>query len=162
MGKRRLRLDRTLNGIYGAAEFCQYAVPGSIGNPTAPGSNQAVKDVSPLVKSLRVPTSSAPIRRLYPSTSAAKIAISLRSVSSVLVKTRPRTAPTSLLRARRGGHLEIRVLRLVFRKMTMPAAGQTLPSSLGAARPLPPSADIGRGGQAVGQAVQFCKQGSVG
>ena len=33
-----------------------------------------------------------------------KIAISLRSVSPVLVKTRPRTAPTSLLRTRRGGH----------------------------------------------------------
>ena len=27
---------------------------------------------------------------------------------------------------------------------------------LGAARPLPPSADIGPGGQSVGQAVQFC------
>ena len=33
---------------------------------------------------------------------------------------------------------------------------QTLPSSLGAARPLPPSADIGPGGQSVGQAAQFC------
>jgi hypothetical protein len=64
-----------------------------------------------------------------------------------LVKTRPRTAPTSLLRTRRGGHLEIRVLRLVFRKMTMPVAGQTRTSSLGA---LPPSADIGPGGQPVG------------
>ena len=29
-------------------------------------------------------------------------------------------------------------------------------SSLGAARPLPPSADIGPGGQSVGQAAQFC------
>jgi len=27
---------------------------------------------------------------------------------------------------------------------------------LGAARPLPPSADIGPGGQSVGQAAQFC------
>ena len=34
--------------------------------------------------------------------------------------------------------------------------GQTRTSSLGAARPLPPSADIGPGGQSVGQAVQFC------
>src|SRR5580692_3464271 len=34
--------------------------------------------------------------------------------------------------------------------------GQTLPSSLGAARPLPPSEDIGPGGQSVGQAAQFC------
>jgi hypothetical protein len=34
--------------------------------------------------------------------------------------------------------------------------GQTLPSSLGAARPLPPSADICPGRQSVGQAVQFC------
>ena len=48
MGKRRLRLDRTLNGIDGAAELCQYAVPGGIGDPTATGGNQAVKDVSSL------------------------------------------------------------------------------------------------------------------
>ena len=34
--------------------------------------------------------------------------------------------------------------------------GQTLPSSLGAARPLPPSADIGPGERSVGQAAQFC------
>ena len=33
---------------------------------------------------------------------------------------------------------------------------QTRTSSLGAARPLPPSADIGPGGQSVGQAAQFC------
>ena len=33
--------------------------------------------------------------------------------------------------------------------------GQTRTSSLGAARPLPPSADIGPGGQSVGQAAQF-------
>jgi hypothetical protein len=33
---------------------------------------------------------------------------------------------------------------------------QTLASSLGAARLLPPSADIGPGGQSVGQAAQFC------
>ena len=36
------------------------------------------------------------------------------------------------------------------------AVGQTRTSSLGAARPLPPSADIGPGGQSVGQAAQFC------
>jgi hypothetical protein len=36
------------------------------------------------------------------------------------------------------------------------AHGQTRTSSLGAARPLPPSADIGPGGQSVGQAAQFC------
>ena len=35
----------------------------------------------------------------------------------------------------------------------MAGLGQTLPSSLGAARPLPPSADIGPGGQSVGQAA---------
>ena len=34
--------------------------------------------------------------------------------------------------------------------------GQTRTSSLGAARPLPPSPDIGPGGQSVGQAAQFC------
>ena len=34
--------------------------------------------------------------------------------------------------------------------------GQTRTSALGAARPLPPSADIGPGGQSVGQAAQFC------
>ena len=38
----------------------------------------------------------------------------------------------------------------------MSAMGQTRTSSLGAARPLPPSADIGPGGQSVGQAAQFC------
>ena len=36
------------------------------------------------------------------------------------------------------------------------ARGRTRTSSLGAARPLPPSADIGSGGQSVGQAAQFC------
>ena len=34
--------------------------------------------------------------------------------------------------------------------------GQTRTSSLEAARPLPPSADIGPGGQSVGQAAKFC------
>jgi hypothetical protein len=34
--------------------------------------------------------------------------------------------------------------------------GQTRTSSMEAARPLPPSADIGPGGQSVGQAAQFC------
>src|SRR6476659_776747 len=34
--------------------------------------------------------------------------------------------------------------------------GQTRTSSLGAARPLPPSADIGLGGQSAGQAAQLC------
>ena len=34
--------------------------------------------------------------------------------------------------------------------------GQTRTSSLGAARPLPPSAAIGPGGQSVSQAAQFC------
>jgi hypothetical protein len=34
--------------------------------------------------------------------------------------------------------------------------GQTRTSSLGAARPLPPSADIGPGGQSIDQAAQFC------
>ena len=33
---------------------------------------------------------------------------------------------------------------------------------LGAALPLPPSADIGPGRQSVGQAAQFCYQGSLG
>ena len=35
----------------------------------------------------------------------------------------------------------------------------TRTSSLGAARPLPPSADIGPGGQSVGQAAQICFRG---
>src|SRR4029077_510740 len=34
--------------------------------------------------------------------------------------------------------------------------GQTRTSSLGAARPLPPKADVGPGGQSVGQAAKFC------
>src|SRR3954465_10189457 len=72
------------------------------------------------VKSLRVPTSSAPIRRLYPSTSAAKIATSLRSVSPVLVKTRPRTAPGRLLRVRRREYPEVSLLRLVLGKRRCP------------------------------------------
>jgi len=37
-----------------------------------------------------------------------------------------------------------------------PEVVQTRTSSLGAARPLPPSADVGPGGQSVGQAAQFC------
>src|SRR6185312_13728905 len=36
------------------------------------------------------------------------------------------------------------------------ATRQTRTSSLGAARPLQPSADIGPGGQSVGQTAQFC------
>ncbi len=42
------------------------------------------------------------------------------------------------------------------RVLSSHSLGQTLPSSLGAARPLPPSAAIGPGGQSVGQAAQFC------
>ena len=38
----------------------------------------------------------------------------------------------------------------------MSEVGQTRTSSLGAARPLPPSADIGPRGQSVGQTAQFC------
>jgi hypothetical protein len=41
----------------------------------------------------------------------------------------------------------------------MSQLAQTRTSSLGAARPLPPSADIGPGGQSVGQAAQFCLEG---
>ena len=37
-----------------------------------------------------------------------------------------------------------------------PSSGPTRTSSLGAARPLPPSADISPGGQSVGQAAQLC------
>src|SRR4029453_9109622 len=40
--------------------------------------------------------------------------------------------------------------------LPMSESGQTRTSSLGAARPLPPSKDIGPGGQSVGQAAQFC------
>ena len=43
----------------------------------------------------------------------------------------------------------------------MSQMGQTRTSSLGAARPLPPSADIGPGGQSVGQAAQFCLAAAV-
>jgi hypothetical protein len=39
---------------------------------------------------------------------------------------------------------------------------QTRTSSLEAARPLPPSADIGPGGQSVGQATQFCLDDNLG
>src|SRR4029077_17890405 len=39
------------------------------------------------------------------------------------------------------------------------AVGQTRTFSLGATRPLPPSADIGPGGQSVGQVAQFCLAG---
>ena len=38
----------------------------------------------------------------------------------------------------------------------MPGCGSKPDSSLGVAGPLPPSADIGAGGQSVGQATQFC------
>src|SRR4029077_16278267 len=48
LGKRCLCLDRALNGIDGAAELRQHAVPSGIGNPPATGGNQAVKDVSSL------------------------------------------------------------------------------------------------------------------
>jgi hypothetical protein len=43
-----------------------------------------------------------------------------------------------------------------FHRAAVTKADQTRTSSLGAARPLPPSADIGPGGQSVGQAAQFC------
>ena len=42
------------------------------------------------------------------------------------------------------------------RPLTMAVLGQTPTSSLEAARPLPPSADIDPGVQSVGQAAQFC------
>ena len=48
--------------------------------------------------------------------------------------------------------------RYVQPKATAPHLDSTQPrtSSLGAARPLPPSADIALGGLSVGQAAQFC------
>jgi hypothetical protein len=76
------------------------------------------------VKSLSVPNSSALMRRLYPSTSAAKIATSLRSVSPVLVKTRPRTAPDRLPRVRWREHLKIPILRLDLGETRMSGSGQ--------------------------------------
>ena len=42
------------------------------------------------------------------------------------------------------------------RVLSSRSLGQTRTSCLRAARPLPPSADIGPGGQSVGQAAQFC------
>src|SRR6478672_12644564 len=50
------------------------------------------------------------------------------------------------------------VLRCALQQNWLPMSesGQTRTSALGAARPLPPSADIGPGGQSVGQAAQFC------
>ena len=47
-GDRCLRIDRTLNRIDRAAELCQHAVAGCIGNPAAMGHNQGVKDGAPL------------------------------------------------------------------------------------------------------------------
>jgi hypothetical protein len=44
---------------------------------------------------------------------------------------------------------------------TTAAMGQTRTSSLRAARPLPPSADIGPGGRFVGQAARFCLAASA-
>ena len=46
--QRRLRFDGALNGVNGAAELRQHAVPGGIGYPAPVGGNQAVKDTSPL------------------------------------------------------------------------------------------------------------------
>ena len=40
-------------------------------------------------------------------------------------------------------------------------SSQAIQYEEGATRPLPPRADIGPRGQSVGQAAQFCKQGSV-
>src|SRR6476620_6809257 len=50
------------------------------------------------------------------------------------------------------------VLRCALQQNWLPMSesGQTRTSALGAARPPPPSADIGSGGQSVGQAAQFC------
>jgi hypothetical protein len=42
------------------------------------------------------------------------------------------------------------------RKDFFDSIGQTRTLLLGAARPLPPSADVDPGGQSVGQAAQFC------
>jgi hypothetical protein len=64
----------------------------------------------------------------------------------------------ALLIAQRFGKLSasIAAYRTAVRLRPLSETGQTRTSSLGAARPLPPSADIGPGGQSVGQAAQFC------
>jgi hypothetical protein len=47
-GQRCLRFDGALDGVNGAAELRQYAVPSGISNPAAMRGDQAIQDGSPL------------------------------------------------------------------------------------------------------------------
>src|SRR6476660_1898698 len=110
LGKRRLRLDRTLNGIDGAAELCQYAVRGSIGNPTATGGNQAVKDVSPLGQILEGTDLVGP----HQAAVSLDVGCKNRDQPAFGIARFGQDAPSDradqTTPRRRGGHLEIRVL----------------------------------------------------
>jgi hypothetical protein len=83
-----------------------------------------------------------------PSPTAGRAQFLSQPSASCEARSAPRSYPTGG-RATASGDP---VLRVKFPGPTR----QTLPSSLRAARPLPPSADIGPGGQSVGQAAQFC------
>ena len=73
-------------------------------------------------------------------------------ISMMARSTRSKQRPDTLMQDR---YLPDRQKPLATRGRTI-HQGQTRTSSLGAARPLPPSADMVREGQSVGQAAQFC------
>jgi hypothetical protein len=122
-GKRCLRLDRTLNGIDGAAELGQHAVPGSIGNPTATGGNRTIKDVA----------SSGQILEgtdlVGPHEAAVSLDIGRKNRDQPAYgitcagQDTPSDHPDRLPHVQRREHLEVQVLRRAFRKTTMSALG---------------------------------------
>ena len=119
--------------------FAEWSASGS-----SPWRESQADDVSPAPSERRGETSSAAV-------AAMNSRRFIRSSSQL------EDDGTQSITSRWSSHsLRVQMLRRKCRAWRKTAMGQTRTSSLGAARPLPPSADIGPGGQSVGQAAQFC------
>jgi hypothetical protein len=116
LGKRRLRLDSALNGIDSTAELCQDAVPGGIGNPTATGSNQPVKDESPVGQSPEGTDLVGP----HQAAISLNVGRKNRNQPTLGIARSGQDMPSDrtdrLPRARRGEHLEFRFFVSLLRK----------------------------------------------
>src|SRR5262249_40821368 len=73
--------------VDGAGEFNQSAVAGSLYDPASIFRNFGIDDFASVVlERCERPSSSTPIRRLYPATSAARMAASRRSTRASAIK----------------------------------------------------------------------------
>jgi len=109
---------RTLNGI-DALPNSAVRYPGGIGNPTATGGNQAVKDVSRWVQSLKVRPRRPPSGAVSLDVGCKKRDQPAFGIARFGQGQRPRPHDVDYS-GPRGGHLEIRVLPLFLGIMTSP------------------------------------------